>query len=243
MAVTIKKKAEAPSAPQPLKIEYVPLSDLKPYDNNPRVNDHAVEPQRKLLREFGFRVPIVVRQGEIVDGHLRFKAALAEGFETIPVIYADDLTDAQARALRISMNKSAEWAEWNPVLLAQEFEFLREAGIAADLTGFLDTKEIEGVLKEAMKITETSFLDEMIDGASGAPKETPAGPAKHHDADAGLPADPNYVSVSFAMSADSRKRLLKYLSHAREVRGLPTQSHALVAILDEVAAADEKYDA
>jgi ParB-like chromosome segregation protein Spo0J len=101
---------------------------VKPYGNNPRVNDSAVGAVAKSIEEFGFRQPIVVdKEGAIVVGHTRWKAARKLGLKTVPVHVATDLTPAQARAYRIADNKTAELAEWDDGRLATELEALRHA--------------------------------------------------------------------------------------------------------------------
>ena len=101
------------------------LSWLKPYANNPRDNESAVEPVAKSIKEFGFKVPIVATSdGEIINGHTRFKASKRLGLEKVPVIIADDLTEEQIKAFRLADNKTGELAEWNEELLAKELEEL-----------------------------------------------------------------------------------------------------------------------
>lgn len=101
------------------------LKWLKPYANNPRDNASAVEPVAKSIKEFGFKVPIVATSdGEIINGHTRFKASKLLGLEIVPVIIADDLTDEQIKAFRLVDNKTGELADWNEELLAKELEKL-----------------------------------------------------------------------------------------------------------------------
>lgn len=101
------------------------LSWLKPYANNPRDNESAVEPVANSIKEFGFKVPIVATSdGEIINGHTRFKASKLLGLEKVPVIIADDLSDEQIRAFRLVDNKVGELAEWDEELLAKELEKL-----------------------------------------------------------------------------------------------------------------------
>ncbi len=108
------------------------LEELSEYSNNPRNNAGAVEPVANSIREFGFKVPIVATaDGVIIAGHTRYKAAKLLQLETVPVIVADDLTESQAMAYRLADNKTAELAEWDWGMLAQEL-----AGIDAD--GLLD---------------------------------------------------------------------------------------------------------
>ena len=120
-----------------MKTETWPLERLIGYARNPRKNDHAVDRVAAAIKEFGFRVPIVAKSdGLVVDGHLRLKAARKLGLAEVPVVLADDLTDAQVKAFRISVNRMAELAEWDSELLALELGELGELGFDLDLTGF-----------------------------------------------------------------------------------------------------------
>lgn len=99
------------------------LDELKPYENNPRKNDQAVDAVAASIREFGFKVPIIVdRNDEIVCGHTRYKAAAKLGLQTVPVIVADDLTDEQIKAFRLADNKVAEQASWDIDKLLEEID-------------------------------------------------------------------------------------------------------------------------
>lgn len=103
----------------------MPIGELVPYENNPRKNEAAVEAVAASIKEFGFKVPIIIdKENVIVAGHTRLKAAKKLGLETVPVVRADDLTEEQAKAFRLADNKTAEFAEW-------DFEKLEEklAGI------------------------------------------------------------------------------------------------------------------
>lgn len=103
------------------------LTELHPYANNPRINDAAVEPVANSIREFGFKVPIVAKtDGEIINGHTRYKAAQFLGLDTVPVIIADDLTDEQVQAFRLADNKVAEIADWDMEALEQELAEIRD---------------------------------------------------------------------------------------------------------------------
>ena len=95
-----------------MKIELRKLSDIKPYENNPRLNDAAIDAVARSIQEFGFRQPIVVdKKGVIIVGHTRFKAAQKLGLKTVPVHVAKGLTPAQVKAYRLADNKTAELAE------------------------------------------------------------------------------------------------------------------------------------
>lgn len=115
-----------------------PIGWLTPYENNPRNNDEAVEPVANSISEFGFKVPIVATSdGEIINGHTRWKAAKKLKLKTVPVIIADDLTEEQVRAFRLADNKVAEIAQWDIELLLDEIESIGNVDMA--LFGFTDS--------------------------------------------------------------------------------------------------------
>ena len=110
-----------------LRVKYVPIGDVHPYEDNPRRNDGAVEALANSLREFGWKQPIVVdADGTIVVGHTRYKAALALGMTDVPVVVASDLTPEQCAAYRLADNRVGELAEWDSELLAQELDGLAD---------------------------------------------------------------------------------------------------------------------
>ena len=97
--------------------------DLIPYENNPRINDTAVDAVKASIMEFGFKVPIIIDKNDvIVCGHTRQKAALELHMREVPCIVADDLTDEQIRAFRLADNKTAEQADWDYDLLNAEIQ-------------------------------------------------------------------------------------------------------------------------
>lgn len=103
------------------QIQWVGIDTVRPYENNPRVNDDAVDAVANSIREFGFQSPIIVdRDMVIIAGHTRLKAARKLGMDTVPVIVARDLTDEQARAYRLADNKTGELAEWDAEKLDAE---------------------------------------------------------------------------------------------------------------------------
>lgn len=120
-----------------MKIEFWKIADLIPYARNPRKNDAVVERMVSAIKEFGFRIPIIARSdGEIVDGHLRLKAAQALGMTEVPVMRADDLSHEQVKAFRLLVNRSVSWAEWDNELLKLELDELLAADFPLELTGF-----------------------------------------------------------------------------------------------------------
>ncbi|MGP1690877.1 MAG: DNA modification methylase [Giesbergeria sp.] len=122
-----------------LSLQHWPIERLIDYARNPRKNDHAVEQMAAVITEFGFRIPVVAKStGELVDGHLRLKAARKLGLTTVPVVLADELSEAQIKAFRLLANRSATWAQWDDALLALELEDLKLADFDLSLTGFED---------------------------------------------------------------------------------------------------------
>lgn len=108
-------------------MEYRNVADLNPYENNPRLNDGAVDAVAASIKEFGFKVPIVVdSDGVIVTGHTRLKAAKKLGIDTVPVIVADDLTPEQVKAFRLADNKTGELAQWDLAKLEIELDGIDE---------------------------------------------------------------------------------------------------------------------
>lgn len=96
------------------KIVMMDVKDLIPYDKNPRKNKGAVDAVANSIKEFGFKVPIIVdKNNVIITGHTRLKAAKRLKMKEVPVIKADDLTEEQVKAFRIADNKTGELAEWD----------------------------------------------------------------------------------------------------------------------------------
>lgn len=108
-------------------VKNVPISDIRPYGDNPRRNDEAVPKVAASIRRFGFQQPIVVDgNGVIIVGHTRYKAARQLGMDTVPVIYANELTPEQANEYRLADNKVGEIAEWDDRLLETELGSMGE---------------------------------------------------------------------------------------------------------------------
>lgn len=129
-----------------LKLETWPVDKIIPSANPLRKNNHAVDRMAEAIATFGFRVPLLVRSsGELVAGELRYKAVKKLQMTEVPVILVDDLSEAQIRAFRISVNRMAELAEWDEDLLAAELQRLMDDGFPVELTGF-DMEEIDKLL-------------------------------------------------------------------------------------------------
>ena len=116
-------------------VEQWDIDRVRPYPNNPRKNKKAVVAVAKSIREFGFKVPIVVdTEGVIITGHTRREAAISLGMKTVPVIVADDLTGQQIKAFRLADNKVAEIAEWDDDALQEELASLDAAALGIDMS-------------------------------------------------------------------------------------------------------------
>lgn len=126
-----------------MNVQEIKLKDIKPYGKNPRKNDDAVPYVAESIKQFGFKVPIVIdKNNVIVAGHTRYKAAKKLGFKSVPCIIADDLTDEQIKAFRLADNKVSEKAEWDLDLLDSEIEEIFDI----DMTDFgfeLESEELE----------------------------------------------------------------------------------------------------
>ena len=126
------------------------VGELTPYANNPRKNEKAVDAVAASIKEFGFKNPIIIdREGVIVAGHTRLSAAKKLGLEKVPCIMADDLTEEQIKAFRLADNKTAELAEWDEELLAEELAALQDVDMAA--FGFDNIDELLDQTRDAQE--------------------------------------------------------------------------------------------
>lgn len=120
-----------------MRVEMRPVGSIKPYEQNPRVNDAGVDAVAASLKAYGWRQPVVVDEHDvIIVGHTRYKAALKLGMTEIPVHVAVGLTPEQARAYRIADNQTATLSQWDDGKLVEELLALQTAGFDLDLTGF-----------------------------------------------------------------------------------------------------------
>lgn len=122
------------------------LSEIKPYEKNPRKNDAAVEFVMNSIKEFGFKVPIVIdKDGVIVAGHTRYKASKKLKLTEVPCIIADDLTPEQIKAYRLADNRVAEKSEWDIDLLSGELDDILNIDMAQfdfDLSENIEESEV-----------------------------------------------------------------------------------------------------
>lgn len=120
-----------------ITVELWDINRLLPYEKNPRKNDHAVDRAAKIIARVGFRIPILVQSdGLIIDGHLRLKVAHKLGMTKVPVSICDDMSDAEIKALRISINQMADLADWDFGLLEEELQELETEGFTKEDLGF-----------------------------------------------------------------------------------------------------------
>ncbi len=120
-----------------MQVEERDLTTIRPYENNPRINDDAVDAVAASIQAFGFRQPVVVDEdGVIIVGHTRYKAALKLGMKSVPVHVARGLTPAQAKAYRIADNQTANIARWDNDKLPIELAALQGMNFDLSLTGF-----------------------------------------------------------------------------------------------------------
>ncbi len=124
-----------------MNLTMMEISAIKPYENNPRKNDDAVEEVANSIKAFGFKNPIIVDKNLVViAGHTRLKAAVKLGLTMVPVIVADDLNEDQANALRLADNKTAEIAKWDKKKLEEELKIINWELLGINMTdvGFDD---------------------------------------------------------------------------------------------------------
>lgn len=177
-----------------------PIGELVPYENNPRYNDRAVNDVAKSIELYGFKVPIVIdKNGVIVCGHTRVKAAERLGMQSVPCVVADDLTDEQIKAFRIADNKVSEGATWDFEKLEIELEGLDfsefDFGIDFD---FLNEDEDSTEREEQ----ETFSIDEI---------EEVNGYDKNDD-------NREYFTTAFTFPTSQKEQIMRYLrKHKQEI--------------------------
>lgn len=142
-----------------ISIQYVKIQDIIPYDKNPRINDDSVDKVANSIREFGFKVPIMLdSKSVVIAGHTRLKAAKKLKLTELPCVYADDLSDEQVKALRLADNKVGESSLWDEDLLNEELSEI--LNIDMDAFGF-------GTVEEAV---EEAFNDDKYTFTTNIPQ-------------------------------------------------------------------------
>ena len=145
-----------------MEIIYKNIDELIPYDNNPRINDEAVEYVKNSIKEFGFKVPVVIdKDNVIIAGHTRIKASKELGIKDIPCIIADDLTEEQVKAFRLADNKVAEKSMWDYTKLDEELDSILDI----DMSVFdfnpsdIDWNDIEEISEETYQEPSHKMLE------------------------------------------------------------------------------------
>lgn len=143
-----------------MKVHEIPVDRLKEYENNARKNDKAVELLKTSIKNYGFKVPIVIDKNEvIICGHARLKAAKQLGMKSVPVVIADDLTEEQVKAFRLADNKTAELAAWDFEKLEEELNEIDEEW----LFSLFNKNRYEDIEVYDGEINIESFGDEEFD--------------------------------------------------------------------------------
>lgn len=126
------------------------IDEIKPYENNPRINDKSVDDVAQSIKEFGWQQPIVVdKDNVIIVGHTRWKAAKKLGMKKVPVVVASNLTPEQVKAYRLADNKVSEESIWDNKKLLDELDELNK--IDEDVfTGFSESDIFDDVLNESL---------------------------------------------------------------------------------------------
>lgn len=115
-----------------MQVQEMKMAAIKPYENNPRKNEPAVDAVAASIKEFGWQQPIVVdRDMVIIAGHTRYKAAKKLRLKVVPVLVAEGLTDEQVKAYRLADNKSGELATWDEAALLDELAQICDIDMAA----------------------------------------------------------------------------------------------------------------
>ena len=149
------------------------INELIPYENNPRNNEKAIEKVAASIKEFGFKVPLVIDKDKvIVAGHTRYLASKKLGLSTVPCLIADDLTDEQVKAFRLADNKVSEFAQWDFELLNKElaelemnmadFGFVNMEAIDWDNVEEISEEKYEEPKKDMLRCPKCNHVDNKI---------------------------------------------------------------------------------
>lgn len=144
-----------------MEIVYKKVNELVPYENNPRINDEAVYYVKNSIKEFGFKVPIVIdKDNVIVAGHTRLKASLELGLKEVPCIIADDLSEEQIKAFRLADNKVSEKSQWDFSKLDDELDSILDIDMSIfdfNISG-IDWESVEELNEEIYEEPKKDLL-------------------------------------------------------------------------------------
>lgn len=197
------------------------IDSIHPYGNNPRKNEAAVQPVANSIKEFGFKVPIIIdSSGEIVTGHTRYKAAKLLGMTEVPCIVADDLSEKQIQAFRLADNKVGEFSEWDEAALAQEIAALTGSFDMSELFGFV-TKEAQYALP-GLESHVSSFFES---GPQTKPKASASQPVS--DAIPEAPEDADLFPMYSITIPEADNEAMTLISDICKGRGIICNVEAL----------------
>ena len=133
-----------------LEIKYIPIDDIKPYENNPRLNEEAIPYVMNSIKEFGFKNPIILdKNNVIVAGHTRLESAKRLDIEEVPVIYVNDLTEEQVKAFRLADNKVSEKSLWDFSKLDEELENILDIDMSMFDFNIVDESYIDDFFEDS----------------------------------------------------------------------------------------------
>lgn len=154
-----------------LEIKYIPIDGIKPYKNNPRLNEDAIPYVMNSIKEFGFKNPIILdKNNVIVAGHTRLESAKRLDIKEVPVIYADDLTEEQIKAFRLADNKVAEKSMWDYTKLDEELDSILDVDMSMfdfdldkDIQEIGEEFEEENIKENERQRTNNTYNLELFD--------------------------------------------------------------------------------
>ena len=162
-----------------MEIISIKINDLKPYDNNPRNNESAIEEVVHSISNYGFRIPLVVdKDNVIICGHTRYEASKRIGLKELPCIVADDLNEEQIKAFRLVDNKTHEYSTWDIEKLFAELDligdyftgmnFKQNFDIGSELLEELNKDEVEEkeIVEDEKKLYTVKFIVNDINEAN-----------------------------------------------------------------------------
>ena len=129
-----------------MELVKIKIGDLRPYQNNPRYNDEAVDVVEESIEQVGYITPIIIDENnEILAGETRFRGLDNLAFEEVECVRVSGLNDEQKRKFRLLDNKASEYSKWDLDLLADELN-------AVDFDGFdFFSKELEKMADKMLK--------------------------------------------------------------------------------------------
>ncbi|SFE90150.1 ParB N-terminal domain-containing protein [Peptostreptococcus sp. D1] len=133
------------------KLQIINVTEIIPYENNPRINDHAIDKVIESIKEFGFTNPILLdKDNVIIAGHTRYEAALRLNYSQVPCIYLNNLSEEQVKAYRLVDNKTSEFAEWDFDKLMQELDKINDID--------LEMYNLNSINFDELNLTDEDFI-------------------------------------------------------------------------------------